>query len=95
MCINSYINKYIFIIITNKIVKMHNNRNINTYIYYLDKHKKRVIGQKALLISKDTNKAYLCYLCYLCSFNHAIAYSAYTADAADNTLSSMVNRLLW
>lgn len=40
MCINSYINKYIFIIITNKIVKMHNNRNINTYIYYLDKHKK-------------------------------------------------------
>ena len=74
---------------------MHNNRNINTYIYYLDKHKKRVIGQKALLISKDTNKAYLCYLCYLCSFNHAIAYSAYTADAADNTLSSMVNRLLW
>lgn len=67
---------------------MHNNRNINTYIYYLDKHKKRVIGQKALLISKDTNKAYLCYLCYLCylyylcylcylcSFNHAIAYSA-------------------
>jgi len=36
---------------------MHNNRNINTYIYYLDKHKKRVIGQKALLISKDTNKA--------------------------------------
>lgn len=74
---------------------MHNNRNINTYIYYLDKHKKRVIGQKALLISKDTNKAYICYLCYLCSFNHAIAYSAYTADAADNTLSSMVNRLLW
>lgn len=71
---------------------MHNNRNINTYIYYLDKHKKRVIGQKALLISKDTNKA---YICYLCSFNHAIAYSAYTADAADNTLSSMVNRLLW
>lgn len=46
---------------------MHNNRNINTYIYYLDKHKKRVIGQKALLISKDTNKA---YICYLCSFNH-------------------------
>ena len=42
MCINSYINKYIviLIIITNKIVKMHNNRNINTYIYYLDKHKK-------------------------------------------------------
>ena len=74
---------------------MHNNRNINTYIYYLDKHKKRVIGQKALLISKDTNKAYLCYLCYLCSFNHAIAYSAYTADAADNTLSSIVKRLLW
>lgn len=74
---------------------MHNNRNINTYIYYLDKHKKRVIGQKALLISKDTNKAYICYLCYLCSFNHAIAYSAYTADAADSTLSSMVNRLLW
>ena len=62
MCINSYINKYIFIIITNKIVKMHNNRNINTYIYYLDKHKKRVIGQKALLISEDTNKAiYIIY----------------------------------
>ena len=31
---------------------------------------------------------------YLCSFNHAMAYSAYTADAADSTESSILNRLL-
>ncbi|ETI94404.1 MAG: hypothetical protein Q621_VSBC00353G0003, partial [Veillonella sp. DORA_B_18_19_23] len=31
---------------------------------------------------------------YLFSCNQAIAYSAYTADAADNTVSSILNLLL-
>lgn len=69
---------------------MHNNQNILTLLFIIILIKTKNT-EKALLISEDTNKA----IYYLFSFNHAMAYSAYTADAADSTLSSIVNRLLW
>lgn len=69
---------------------MHNNQNILTLLFIIILIKTKNT-EKALLISEDTNKA----IYYLFSFNQATAYSAYTADAADKTVSSIVNRLLW